>query len=149
MRAFRARAALAAAVDALEPSTPAAPDVGALLQVQKHRWLQAFQAPQSTLVSAELAAARDYADPVLRNKWHLVIDTSVLLFCIADDFELFKTLHHTHGSRVVIVLPHVTMQELEKHKATGHVPKVHVCMTCMYLRYVCIICMYVRTRTQQ
>lgn len=100
---------------------PLTASLDSILSVQKHRWLQEFQAPQSKSISKELACSRDYVDPMLRNKWHLVVDTNVFHNCAADKFEFFKTLEHTHSDTIVMVIPFVTLHELDWQK--HHVKK--------------------------
>mmetsp|Transcript_28464 Transcript_28464/g.45865 ORF Transcript_28464/g.45865 Transcript_28464/m.45865 type:complete len:796 (-) Transcript_28464:88-2475(-) len=100
---------------------PSIPDINMVVQVQKHRWLQEFQAPQNKAVPKELASAKDFADPILRNKWHLIVDTNVLHNCAEDQFEFFRTLEHTHGDSIVLVIPFATMNELDWQK--HHVKK--------------------------
>ena len=100
---------------------PVSPSVAALLSVQKNRWLKEFQSSQSNNIPKELLAARDYADPILRNKWHLVIDTNVLHSTFKEHYEFFNTMRHSHSERVVIVIPFATVHELDwqKHKSSG------------------------------
>jgi len=95
---------------------PSTPELMKIIQIQKHTWLQEFQTPTAQNVSQELATAKDYADPILRNRWHLVVDTNVLHHCISDDFEFFKTLEHTHGETIVLVIPFAVIQELDWQK---------------------------------
>lgn len=95
---------------------PSVPDLMQLVQFQKHRWLQEFQAPETRSIPRELASAKDFADPILRNKWHLIVDTNVLHHCASDRFELFHTLEHTHGDSIVMIIPFATVHELDWQK---------------------------------
>lgn len=110
---------------------PPSPSVALMLSVQKNRWLQEFQSSQSYNISKELSAARDYADPILRNKWHLVIDTNVLHSTYKENYEFFSTMRHSHSERVVIIIPFATVHELDwqKHNSKGD-KKIKGNMTC-------------------
>ena len=95
---------------------PAPPTVRTLLTALRHKWLQEFQSAHGRVVPAELEAARDFVDPQLRNKHHLVIDTNVLLLTVADRFELFENLKHAHSDKIVVVVPQATVAELDWQK---------------------------------
>ncbi|GBG23807.1 RNA polymerase II C-terminal domain phosphatase-like 2 [Hondaea fermentalgiana] len=114
---------------------PSVPDLMQLVQFQKHRWLQEFQAPQTRGVPPELAAAKDFADPILRSKWHIVVDTNVLHHCASDRFEFFKTLEHTHGDSIVMVIPFATVHELDwqKHHVKDPVKLANATASIRYL----------------
>ena len=98
---------------------PDAPHVAAHLALQRHRWLQEFQATTGSHISHELAQARDYADIALRNRFHVVVDTNVLLLSAQDDFALFAAIRAAHEQRVVVVVPFAVLGELDwqKHNA--------------------------------
>lgn len=92
-----------------------------MIRRQKNRWLQEWQASQSHSINKDLLTARDYADPTLRKKWHLIIDTNVLHSAFSENFEFFKTMRHSHSERVVIIIPFATVHELDwqKHNSKG------------------------------
>ena len=104
------------------PPTP--PNLLSIFSKIKHRWLQEFQAPQHKAISDALANARDYADPALRNKYHLVVDTNVFLSIVDDSFELIEVLRHVHSHQIVIVVPYATIQELDWQKHRDEVKKL-------------------------
>lgn len=104
----------------LPPSLPLAPSLRRMLIVKKHTWLQHYQAyasaQQGSDVSRALARARDFYDPTLRDRWHIVVDTNVMLEAAIHDFEFFRILEGRHKHEVVIIVPAAAIEELDQQK---------------------------------
>ena len=49
-------------------------------------------------------------------QWHVVVDTNVLHFAAAEEFEFFHTLQHTQQRNVVVVVPFAVVEELDWQK---------------------------------
>jgi rRNA-processing protein FCF1 len=111
---------------------PIISNTSTLLTTLKHRWLQEFQSAYGRSVPEELASARDFIDPVIRNKHHLIVDTNVFLSTASENFALFETLKHAHEKKIVIIVPYATVQELDwqKHsaKTEGKSDRAQLCI---------------------